>query len=69
MKRSARLSLYLKPDNQDKLRALSLITGESMNGLINLAVIEYLDARQEQLKSAEELMAYRDELTKKLQKD
>ncbi len=69
MKRSARLSLYLNRDNHEKLKALSLITGESMNGLINFAVIEYLDARQEELKNAEDLMAYKDKLTKKLQKD
>lgn len=67
--KAARLSLYVKPGYHDKLKNLAFISGVSMNELINRAIHEYLEARQDDLENAEKLLAFREELTKEIKND
>ncbi len=69
MAKTTRYSLYIDPEKYDKIKALSYITGESINGIISIAITEYMDARAEEINAAADLIAHRDRLTKKMRND
>lgn len=64
--KQSRYSLYLLPESHDQLKRLSNITGVSVNQLINFAVEEYLENRQDLISRGEEIIAQREALNKEL---